>query len=133
MERALAQLPQGRFGPRSQLAPVGLGLAMSGAGPDRRIALALCDAQAARRFARGRAAERAEEQPQALEEILEMALQRGWNHVFKTLKSQGLLEEQTLGHVVARWAPRERGAETLTDMPRAGLRIAPPPDPSRIG
>jgi len=106
---------------------------MIGAGPDRRIALALCEAQAAGRSPRGRASQRAEEQSQTLEEILEMAQQHGWNHVFKTLKSQGLLEEQTLGHVVARWAPRERGAEALTDTPRAGLRIAPSPDPNRIG
>ena len=27
----------------------------------------------------------------------------GWNQVFKELKSEGLIAEQTLGHVVARW------------------------------
>ena len=133
MDRVLAELAQRPYDFRTPAASVGLGLAMSGGGPDRRIALALCDAQAAGRSPRGRASDRAEEQSQVLEEILDMAQRYGWNYVFKTLKSQGLLEEQTLGHVVARWAPRERGAEGFTDAPRAGLRIAPSPDPSRIG
>ncbi len=30
----------------------------------------------------------------------------GWTQVFKQLKSEGLIEEQTLGHVVARWTNR---------------------------
>ena len=28
----------------------------------------------------------------------------GWSRVFKELKEQGLIDEQTLGHAVARWA-----------------------------
>jgi hypothetical protein len=30
----------------------------------------------------------------------------GWTQVFKQLKTEGLIEEQTLGHVVARWTNR---------------------------
>jgi hypothetical protein len=30
----------------------------------------------------------------------------GWTQVFKQLKSEGLIQEQTLGHVVARWTNR---------------------------
>jgi hypothetical protein len=104
-----------------------------GGGPDRRIALALCEAQAAGRSPLARASARVEERSQALGEILELARRHSWNQVFKTLKSRGLLEEQTLGQVVARWTPRDRGVEAVTDAPRAGLRIAPSPAPSRIG
>jgi len=43
----------------------------------------------------------------SLDEILVMAQQSsGWTQVFKQLKGEGLLEEQTLGHVVARWTNR---------------------------
>jgi hypothetical protein len=43
----------------------------------------------------------------SLDEILFMAQQSsGWTQVFKQLKSEGLLQEQTLGHVVARWTNR---------------------------
>ena len=110
-----------------------VGLPMSGIGPDRRIALALCEAQATGCSPLARTSGRVEKQAQTLEEILELARRHGWNHVFKTLKSQGLLEEQTLGQVVARWTPRDRSAEALMDAPRAELRIAPSPAPSRIG
>ncbi|HEX9749089.1 MAG TPA: hypothetical protein VGB86_11855 [Methylomirabilota bacterium] len=30
----------------------------------------------------------------------------GWTQVFKQLKTEGLITEQTLGHVVARWTNR---------------------------
>lgn len=128
MDQALAELPRLRYELRSGMetsstAPIGL--------PDRRIALALCEAQAAGRFLLARRSGGTVEQAQTVDEILEVARQRGWNHVFKTLKAHGLLEEQTLGHVVARWAPRERGAEPLTSGPRAALRIAPSLAPSR--
>jgi hypothetical protein len=61
---------------------------------DSQIAHALYDAQSA--------------QPQrSLDEILAMAQQSsGWTQVFKQLKTEGLIEEQTLGHVVARWTNR---------------------------
>jgi hypothetical protein len=43
----------------------------------------------------------------SLDEILFMAQQSsGWTQVFKQLKTEGLIEEQTLGHVVARWTNR---------------------------
>jgi hypothetical protein len=135
MNPVIAELPRWRFESRSNpetssVAPVGL--PVGGVGPDRRIAMALRDAQAAGRSPLARASGRVQEQSQTLEEILELARRHGWNHVFKMLKSQGLLEEQTLGQVVARWTPRDRGVEALTDAPRARLRIAPSPAPSRI-
>lgn len=43
----------------------------------------------------------------SLDEILFMAQHTsGWTQVFKHLKTEGLIEEQTLGHVVARWTNR---------------------------
>jgi hypothetical protein len=43
----------------------------------------------------------------SLDEILFLAQQSsGWTQVFKQMKSEGLIEEQTLGHVVARWTNR---------------------------
>jgi hypothetical protein len=61
---------------------------------DSQIAHALHDAQSA--SAR-----------KGLDEILSMAQQSsGWTQVFKQLKTEGLIEEQTLGHVVARWTNR---------------------------
>jgi hypothetical protein len=73
---------------------------------DRRIALALHAAQSAASSSVSTDSRPGglETRPRTLEEIVVMEQRRGWNHVFKTLKSQGLLEEQTLGHVVARWA-----------------------------
>jgi hypothetical protein len=54
----------------------------------------------------------------------------GWNQVFKQLKAEGLIAEQTLGHVVARWTgPSGRGG--VTARLAAGLRVAPTPVPSR--
>jgi hypothetical protein len=45
----------------------------------------------------------------SFDEILFMGQQSsGWTQVFKQMKSEGLLEEQTLGHVVARWTNRSR-------------------------
>ncbi|MGH7385390.1 MAG: hypothetical protein ACREKG_09410 [Candidatus Rokuibacteriota bacterium] len=64
---------------------------------DSQIAHALHDAQSA------------PTQPsrKSLDEILFMAQQSsGWTQVFKQLKTEGLIEEQTLGHVVARWTNR---------------------------
>ena len=73
---------------------------------DRRIALALHAAQSAATSSTnaGSGPDGLETRPRTLEEIAAMEQRGGWSHVFKTLKSQGLLEEQTLGHVVARWA-----------------------------
>jgi hypothetical protein len=64
---------------------------------DSQIAHALYDAQSAPSLPSRK----------SLDEILFMAQQSsGWTQVFKQLKSEGLLEEQTLGHVVARWTNR---------------------------
>jgi hypothetical protein len=64
---------------------------------DSPIAHALHDAQSAPSLALRK----------SLDEILFMAQQSsGWTQVFKQLKSEGLIEEQTLGHVVARWTNR---------------------------
>ena len=130
----LRLLPRSGLEPAQKLAPIGLPTNRPAPG-DRRIALALCDAQAAGRaplvHASGPA--RVQEYSNTIEEILVLARRRGWNHVFKTLKSKGLLEEQTLGHVVARWTPRDRRAEALTVGPRAGFRIVPSRAPSRTG
>ena len=61
---------------------------------DSQIAHALYDAQSA-------------QTQRSLNEILAMAQQSsGWTQVFKQLKTEGLIEEQTLGHVVARWTNR---------------------------
>ena len=64
---------------------------------DSQIAHALFDAQSAL----------PQPQRKSLDEILFMAQQSsGWTQVFKQLKTEGLIEEQTLGHVVARWTNR---------------------------
>jgi hypothetical protein len=61
---------------------------------DSQIAHALYDAQSA-------------PTQKSLDEILSMAQRSsGWTQVFKQLKTEGLIEEQTLGHVVARWTNR---------------------------
>ena len=62
---------------------------------DSQIARALYDAQSAPSTRKN------------FDEILFMGQQcSGWTQVFKQLKSEGLIEEQTLGHVVARWTNR---------------------------
>ncbi len=63
---------------------------------DSQIARALYDAQISDGSGPGA--------PKSLDEIVAMARQSsGWTQVFKQLKAEGLLEEQTLGQVVARW------------------------------
>jgi hypothetical protein len=62
---------------------------------DSQIAHALFDAQSAPSLRK------------SFDEILFMGQHSsGWTQVFKQLKSEGLIEEQTLGHVVARWTNR---------------------------
>jgi hypothetical protein len=64
---------------------------------DSQIAHALFDAQSAPSLPSRK----------SFDEILFMGQQSsGWTQVFKQLKSEGLIEEQTLGHVVARWTNR---------------------------
>jgi hypothetical protein len=82
---------------------------------DRRIALALHAAQGAAISDPGLALTHPEPpvEPRTVAEIVEMAEGRGWSQVFKTLKSKGLLAEQTLGHVVAQWLPSAGRADLL--------------------
>jgi len=62
---------------------------------DSQITRALYDAQSAPSMRKN------------FDEILFMGQQSsGWTQVFKQLKSEGLIAEQTLGHVVARWTNR---------------------------
>ena len=62
---------------------------------DSQIAHALYDAQSAPSMRK------------SFDEILFMGQHStGWTQVFKQLKSEGLIAEQTLGHVVARWTNR---------------------------
>ena len=64
---------------------------------DSQIARALFDAQSAPSLPSRK----------SFDEILFMGQHSsGWTQVFKQLKSEGLIEEQTLGHVVARWTNR---------------------------
>jgi hypothetical protein len=64
---------------------------------DSQIAHALFDAQSAPSLPSRK----------TFDEILFMGQHSsGWTQVFKQLKSEGLIEEQTLGHVVARWTNR---------------------------
>ncbi len=73
---------------------------MGGLTADSQIAHALYHAQV--NGARDAAAK-----PKSLDEVVALAQEgSGWNHAFKRLKEQGLLEEQTLGQVVARWNNR---------------------------
>ena len=70
-------------------------------------------------------------QPRTLDEIMAMEQHQGWSLVFRALKSQGLIEEQTLGHLVARWARRGGRSASPTAPPEAAPRAAPLPVPSR--
>jgi hypothetical protein len=64
---------------------------------DAQIAHALFDAQSAPSVPSRK----------SFDEILFMGQHSsGWTQVFKQLKSEGLIQEQTLGHVVARWTNR---------------------------
>jgi len=100
---------------------------------DRRIALALHAAQSLGEADTNAAEPDAPDaRPKTIEEIVGMERRGGWSHVFKVLKSEGLVHEQTLGHVVARWAQRSDHETTAMLDSRAALRGAPSPAPSRI-
>lgn len=75
-----------------------------GAG-DQRIAEALHRAQLRDRTSLPRsAAPDGPGRPRTLEQIVAMKPPNlGWTQVFKQLKAESLLDEQTLGHVMARW------------------------------
>lgn len=72
-----------------------------------------------------------------LDELIALARRgRGWGRVFKELKAEGLIQEQTLGHVVARWTGRRHSLRPAAGpaagpAPGAVLRAAPMPSPIR--
>ena len=70
----------------------------------------------------------------SLDDIARMKLDgSGWSQIFKQLKEGGLLAEQTLGHVIARWTRYgERPSPATTPDLRVMPRTAPSPVPSRI-
>jgi hypothetical protein len=69
--------------------------------------------------------------PKSRDEIAALAQEAsGWTLVFKRLKSEGLIEEQTLGQVVARWNNRY-GRPGASGEIEAALQNAPLPAPSQ--
>ena len=92
---------------------------------DGRIALALHQAQSAR------VSDTGPQQIKGLDEIVAMAERTGWSQAFKTMKALGLLAEQTLGQVMARWG--HAGAAPSMAKPRESVLAAPSLAPSRIG
>ncbi len=99
---------------------------MGGLSTDSQIARALHHAQ----LDSGRSAAT---RPMSLEEIVAVAQENsGWNHAFKWLKEQGLLEEQTLGQVVARWNNRYGRAGASAEL-EAALRNGSLHAPSQTG
>jgi hypothetical protein len=92
---------------------------------EQRIARALYDAQ---QPAADAGTGRAEPSARSLDDIAKMdRTYNGWNQVFKQLKSEGLIAEQTLGHVVARWTRLRPVRTALAE----AFRSAPSPVPSR--
>jgi hypothetical protein len=92
--------------------------------PDSQIARALYHAQ----IDGGRGAMA---KPKTLDEIAALAQEAsGWTRVFKQLKSEGLIEEQTLGQVVARWNNRYGRLGANGEL-EAALRSVPLPVPSQ--
>lgn len=98
---------------------------------DRRVALALHEAQAAASSQPNVGTSR--EPLKSLDQIEELVRQSGWSRAFRTLKAQGLIEEQTLGHVIARWDQPGEGAAWFRSAARAELPDATSRAPSRIG
>jgi len=91
---------------------------------EQRIARALYEAQKATSDARA-----GESKVRSLDEVAGMERNVcGWNQVFKQLKAEGLLVEQTLGHVVARWTRLRRPVRTAF---AEALQVASSPVPSR--
>lgn len=101
----------------------------SSSAADRRIALALHRAHTAVDSVTTVAP--TQEHPRSLEEIQHLVRQHGWSGAFRTLKVLGLVEEQTLGHVIARWGGQRGSPTALTSTIRAGLRAATSRAPSR--
>lgn len=105
--------------------------AFTGLAPgEQRIARALYDAQMGGDASGSRWADPGT-RLRTLDEIAGMQRNAGWSQVFKQLKAEGLIAEQTLGHVVARWTRCGGRDETPTPTFGAALRAAPSPAPSR--
>ena len=100
---------------------------------DPRIGLALHAAQSATGsvVTAGSSSAELQTRPWTLDEIMAMEQHQGWSRVFRVLKSQGLLEEQTLGHLVARWGRRGGHTAPATAQPEATPLAAPSPVPSQ--
>jgi len=96
---------------------------------DRRIALALFRAQSSGEVPTGLWAPR----HKTFAEIVALVRHTGWTQAFRALKLQGLIAEQTLGHVVARWSRPLRRSKAFSPETQAALRAASSPLPSRIG
>jgi hypothetical protein len=98
---------------------------------DERIARALYLAQT--RTASTASAQRRVERRTLAEIVAIGGAGRGWNLAFKQLKSEGLIEEQTLGQVMARWAQRSAATLAASSNRRAEPRTSPSLAPSRTG
>jgi len=100
---------------------------------EQRIARTLYDAQMAGGDS-GSSWPRPGTRLRSLDEIAEMHRRgAGWSQIFKQLKADGLIAEQTLGHAVARWTRHGGSAEISNPRLAAELRAAPSPVPSRTG
>jgi hypothetical protein len=71
------------------------------------------------------------ESARSLEEIEDLVRQHGWSRAFRTLKALGLVEEQTLGHVIARWGREGGGPTAFTSAIRAGFQTVASRVPSQ--
>jgi len=92
---------------------------------EQRIAHALHDAQTPGHSARPTRLWR-----RSLDDIARMKRSGAeWSQIFKQLKGEGLLAEQTLGQVVARWTLSREPANPATSHLRAVPRAAPSPLP----
>lgn len=60
--------------------------------------------------------------PKTFDEILALLSEQGRSRVFRTLKSEGWIDEQTLGQVVARWIHGVGREEPAVNRPREPLR-----------
>lgn len=71
------------------------------------------------------------EHARSLEEIEDLVRQHGWSRAFRILKALGLVKEQTLGHVIARWGRQDGGPTALTSAIRAGFQAVASRVPSQ--
>jgi hypothetical protein len=99
-------------------------------GGDQRIAWALYEAQVSPSPAASSPGTRPRRR--TLAEIVSLGGdRRRWSLAFKQLQADGLVHEQTLGQVIARWSRRAEPAAAAMPVPAAPLRGATSPVPSR--